>query len=253
VRFLEYAAHGVLSVCADAEPYRGAVHPAHTGLLYRDGAELETVLARALADAELRQAMTTRAARFVADERLERPRIGARLAFYLSVASQLGLRVAPRIGPDPLGRLQEKPAFAGSRYVALGGGATEALLREGLDARRGGDLAEARRCFTEARRLSPRAYMPELLLGETEESPTLSIEALERAAELNPRSCLAPLLLGLRLGYAGAHDEAAAALQRARTIAPSFGAAQERLGRVGRRRGPRRGGLSAVRGGGPAE
>jgi tetratricopeptide (TPR) repeat protein len=231
-RFLEYAAHGVLTVCADEEPYRGAVHPAHTGLLYRDAAELETVLERALADAELRQAMASRAARFVADERLERPRIGARLAFYLSVANQLGLRLAPRIGPDPLGRLDDEPAFAGSRYVALGGGPTEALLRAGLDARRAGDLREARRCFTEARRLAPRAYMPELLLGETEESPTLSIEALERAAELNPRSCLAPFLMGLRLGYAGAHDEAAAALQRARTIAPSFGAAQERLGEL---------------------
>ena len=124
------------------------------------------------------------------------------------------------------------PTFEGARYLALGDGPTEALLRAGLVERSAGRLGEARRLFTEARRAAPRAYMPELLLGETEEDATLSIEALERAAELNPRSCLAPFLMGLRLGYAGAADRAAAALQRARAIAPSFGAPQERLGEL---------------------
>jgi tetratricopeptide (TPR) repeat protein len=231
-RFLKYAAHGVLAVCADEETYRGSVIPGHTGFLYRDAGELETVLERALAEPALRAEITERAARIVGAERLERPRIGDRLAFYLSVATRLGLRVTPRPAPEALARLPEEPAFSGSRYIALGGGRTETLLREGLEARRAGDLPEARRCFNEARRLSPRAYMPELLLGETEEGATLSIEALERAAELNPRSCLAPFLLGLRLGYAGAAGESAAALQRARTIAPSFGAPQERLGEL---------------------
>jgi tetratricopeptide (TPR) repeat protein len=236
VRFLEYAAHGVLAVCADLEPYRGPVRPGQTGLLFGDAAELETVLERALAEPELRVAMTLEAARLVADTRVERRHVGERLAFYLSVAAQLGLRLAPHAGPDRLAGLADEPdaapPFADSRYVALGRGATETLLAAGLAARRAGHLAEARRCFTEARRTSPRAYMPELLLGETEEDPALSIEALERAAELNPRSCLAPFLLGLRLGYAGAGDRAAAALQRACAIAPSFGAPQERLGEL---------------------
>jgi tetratricopeptide (TPR) repeat protein len=236
VRFLEYAAQGVLAVCPDVEPYRGVVRPGHTGFLYRDAAELETVLERALAEPDLRTAAAQRAARYVADERLERRHVGDRLAFYLSVATQLGLRFAPHEAPASLAKLGDATAhastFPGSRYFALGGGATEALLRTGLEERRAGRLAEARRCFTEARRMSPRAYMPELLLGETEEDPTLSIEALERASELNPRSCLAPFLMGLRLGYAGAADQAAAALQRARAIAPSFGAPQERLGEL---------------------
>jgi tetratricopeptide (TPR) repeat protein len=231
-RYLEYAAHGVLSVCADLEPYRAAVRPGHTGFLFRDAAELETVLERALADPALRAATTETAAREVGETRLQRRHIGDRLAFYLATATQLGLPVTPRAAPDPLARLGETPAFSGSRYVALGAGVTETLLRAGLEERRAGRLAEARRCFTEARRASSRAYMPELLLGETEEDPNLSIEALERATELNPRSCLAPYLLGVRLGYAGVADEAAAALQRARAIAPSFGAPQERLGEL---------------------
>ncbi|HEX4404224.1 MAG TPA: glycosyltransferase [Polyangia bacterium] len=227
-RFLEYAAHGVLAVCADLEPYR-AVRPAQTGLLYRDVAGLEAALERALAEPALRATVTEAAARYVADERLDRRHVGDRVAFYLATATQLGLPFAPRDGGAPL---VDAPTYEGSRYVALGDGPTEALLRAGLVERTAGRLVEARRLFTEARRASPRAYMPELLLGETEEDATLSIEALERAAELNPRSCLAPFLMGLRLGYAGVADRAAAALQRARAIAPSFGAPQERLGEL---------------------
>ena len=230
-RALEYAAHGVLAVCSDLEPYRAFVRPGHTGFLFRDAPELETILERALVEPDLRAAITVTAAHKVGEDRLERRHVGERLAFYLETATRLGLPLGPRAAPDALARLGAAPAqgFDGSRYVALAGSATEALLRLGLEERRAGHLDEARRCFTEARRASPRAYFAELLLGETEEDTRLSIEALERAAELNPRSCLAPYLLGVRLGYAGAPDEAAAALQRARSLAPSFGAPQERL------------------------
>jgi tetratricopeptide (TPR) repeat protein len=236
-RYLEYAANGVLAVCADLEPYRGSVRPGVTGFLFRDAGELETILERVLVDPPLRTAATETAAREVGEQRLQRRHVGQRLAFYLETATQLGLPLAPRAGAAPQGpavadrlaALGEPLAFSGSRYVALGGGHAETLVRSGLEERRAGALAEARRCFLEARRAAPGAYYPELLLGETEEDPRLSIEALERAAELNPRSCLAPYLLGLRLGWSGVADEAAAALQRARAVAPSFGAPQERL------------------------
>jgi tetratricopeptide (TPR) repeat protein len=233
-RYLEYAAHGVLAVCADLEPYRGSARPGHTGFLFRDAGELETVLERALVEPELRATTTATAAREVGETRLERQHAGDRLAFYFETATELGLPLPPLAAHtgaarDPLAVVGGEPSFAGSRYVALGGTETERLLEAGLDERRAGRLPEARRRFTEARRASPRAYLPELLLGETEEDPRMSIEALERAAELNPRSCLAPYLLGVRLGLAGVDDEAAAALQRARAIAPSFGAPQERL------------------------
>ena len=92
VRFLEYAAHGVLAVCADLEPFREVVRPGQTGFLFRDTAELETVLERALAEAELRAAIPARAARAAA-ERLERPHAAHRLGFYLSVAAQMGIRL----------------------------------------------------------------------------------------------------------------------------------------------------------------
>ena len=71
-RFIEYAAHGVLAVCADLEPYRDVVRPGETGYLFADAAELETVLERALAEGEVRAAIPARAARYAASERIER-------------------------------------------------------------------------------------------------------------------------------------------------------------------------------------
>ena len=71
-RFVEYAAHGVLAVCADLEPYREVVRPGETGYLFADAAELETVLERALAEGEVRAAIPARAARYAASDRNER-------------------------------------------------------------------------------------------------------------------------------------------------------------------------------------
>jgi tetratricopeptide (TPR) repeat protein len=68
-----------------------------------------------------------------------------------------------------------------------------------------------------------------LLLGGVE-APAAAIEALTRAEALNPTSCHAAYLRGVRLLEVGDAADAAAAFERARTIAPWFGAPQERLG-----------------------
>jgi tetratricopeptide (TPR) repeat protein len=235
VRFLEYAAHQVLAVCSDLEPYQAVVRPGQTGFAFRDVAELETVLERALAETDLRGAITARAARYAATERLERRHAGDRLGFYLSVASQIGFGMAPR-QPTPWGALLDERhaarTFAGSRYAALGAGELERLLGDGLAHQRAGAADEARRCFTEAARAAPGAYMPELLRAGVEPEPTEAVRALERAEALNPRSCAAPFRLGERLAEMGDSDGAAAAFHRARAIAPGFGAPQERLGEL---------------------
>ena len=101
------------------------MRPGQTGLCFRDVAELETVLERALAEPDLRASIVVRAARQVASDRLERRHAGDRLGFYLSAATQLGFRLAPR-QPFDWGVLLEdryRPrTFADSRYVALGAG-----------------------------------------------------------------------------------------------------------------------------------
>jgi glycosyltransferase involved in cell wall biosynthesis len=236
VRFLEYAAHGALAICADLDPYRDVVRPGQTGFLFRDAAELETVLERALAEKEVRAAIPARAARTVAD-RLERKHAAHRLGFYLSVAAQMGIRLGGGAGaaaPFPPAELSE-PQVAGrlypeSRYLALGAGKVERLLAEGWQKRSGEDLAGACRAFEEAEAMLPESHLPPLLLGMTAADDGVAIAALVRAEDRNPLSCHAPYLRGVRLLGRGDEAGAAVAFERARAVAPGFGAPQERLG-----------------------
>jgi len=233
-RFVEYAAHGVLAVCADLEPYREVVRPGETGYLFADAAELETVLERALVEGDVRAAIAARAARYAASERIERRHAARRLGFYLSVAAQMGFEIKGRKRsefPPPELRDERHAAmtFPDSRYFMLGAGEVERLLEEGLRHKQAGEPAEARRCFMAAGRLAPKSHLPPLLLGGVE-APAAAIEALTRAEALNPTSCHAAYLRGVRLLEVGDAADAAAAFERARTIAPWFGAPQERLG-----------------------
>jgi tetratricopeptide (TPR) repeat protein len=238
IRFVEYAAHGVLAICSEIDPFRDVVRPGQTGYLYRDVTELETVLERALAEGEVRAAIPARAARYVASERLEKAHAPERLAFYLAIAAQAGMRLSRSGAPRPAFPLpalvdpQAAPlTFPDSRYVALGQGEVDRLLAEGVAHKEAGATDEARRCFVAAARLAPGSHLPPLWLG-TVEAPAAAIEALARAEAMNPLSCQAPYLRGVRLLERGDETEAVAAFERARTIAPAFGAPQERLGEL---------------------
>ena len=233
-RFMEYAAHGVLAICADLEPYREVVRPGETGYLFADAAELETVLERALVESDVRATIPARAARYAASERNERRHAKDRLGFYLSVAAQMGFEIKGRKRQEfpPAELRSERHAamtFTDSRYLMLGAGEVERLLEEGLRHKQAGEIADARRSFLAAARLAPRSHLPPLLLGSVE-APAAAIEALTRAEALNPMSCQAAYLRGVRLLEVGDVADAAAAFERARAIAPTYGAPQERLG-----------------------
>jgi tetratricopeptide (TPR) repeat protein len=235
VRFLEYAAHGVLAVCADLEPFREVVRPGQTGFLFRDTTELETVLERALADTEVRAAIPPRAARAAA-ERLERAHAAHRLGFYLSVAAQMGIRLggtgarAAFPPPELTSAAAAARTFPESRYLALGAGKLDRLLFDGWQKRAAGETGEAIRAFEEAEGIAPESHLPPLLLGMTAPDDELALRALQRAEERYPLSCQAPYQRGVRLLGRGDETGATTAFEQARAIAPGFGAPQERLG-----------------------
>jgi tetratricopeptide (TPR) repeat protein len=87
VKFLEYAAHGVVFIGADLEPYRTTVRPGQTGLLYRTEHELLHHLDVLYADASRRSRLRTAAHEYVCQERRSVDHIGARLAFYQGLAA----------------------------------------------------------------------------------------------------------------------------------------------------------------------
>ncbi|MFL5304979.1 MAG: glycosyltransferase [Polyangia bacterium] len=233
VRALEYAAHGVLVVASDAEPFRELIRPGQTGLLFNGPTDLDAVLESALTDVELRATMLARAATAAA-ERLERLHAAHRLGFYLRLAAQRGIRWGARPGQATavLEAAVDALRFPGSQYAALGSGEVERLLVEGVRRRNAGDTAEATRAFAEAERLAPDSYLPPLLLGGVLADHARAIDALARAEARRPSGCRAPYERGLRELARGDQTAAAEAFERACTAAPAFGAAQERLGRL---------------------
>ena len=128
LRFLEYAAHGVLAVCADLEPFREVVRPGQTGFLFRDTAELETVLERALAEAEAarghhgprgarrRRAVGTDARRAPAGILSVRRRADGDPPRWGRWASGVSTARAGQLLP------RRRSCFPDSRYLALGAG-----------------------------------------------------------------------------------------------------------------------------------
>jgi glycosyltransferase involved in cell wall biosynthesis len=239
VRALEYAERGVLAICADAEPFRELIRPGQTGFLFRDTGELETALERTLADPQLREELVGQALQ-AAGERLERPQSAHRLGFYLSLAAQRGIRWPQKTGPSAAAWLEAAgPAlrFPGSHYAALGSGEVEQLLIEGVRRRAAGDPAEACRVFVEAERAAPTSHLPPLQLGATEPDTAVAIAALARAELCRPSSCQAAYLRGLRELDRGDEGAAMAAFERARSLAPTYGAPQERLGALEERLG----------------
>ncbi len=236
VKFLEYTAGGALAICSQLEPYAQTIRDGENGRLFRELDELDGAIERALARPDERAAMVKQAARELATGRLERDHARDRLGFYLSTAAALAYERGGR-NPTPAEGAYATPppgtrVFEGSRYVAFGEGEVERLLYEGLVLQQAGNAEEARRRFAEAVRLSPTFYLAHMFLAGVEPRPETALGALRRAEELSPRSCNVAFLIGAHLQARGDLQGAIAAFERCRQIAPSFGAAQCRLGEL---------------------
>ena len=241
VKFLEYTAGGALAIVSDLEPYRTTIRDGENGLLFRALDDLGTALERALGHPAERAAMVRTAAAELGAGRLERDHARDRLGFYLSMVASLAFERGGRT-PTPAEGAVARPqtgarTFEGSRYFAFGEGEVERLLYEGLVVQQAGDGGEARRRFAEAVRREPGFYLAHMFLAGAEPSAGAALARLRRAEELNPRSCNVSFLIGANLEASGDLDGAALAFERCRAIAPSFGAAQCRLGDLAERAG----------------
>lgn len=233
VKFLEYTAGGALSICSDLEPYRGSIRDGDNGLLFSDLTSLERAIERALASPARRITMARTAMREVATARVERYHARDRLGFYLSIAAALAFERGGRTPTPAEGALTGAQSgartFAGSRYTAFGEGEVERLLYDGLVLQQAGQVDEARRRFADAVRLAPTFYLAHMFLAGVEPDTETALRSLRRAEELSPRSCNVAFLIGANLQARGDLGGAAAAFERCRDIAPSFGAGQCRL------------------------
>ena len=120
--------------------------------------------------------------------------------------------------------------------------------------RRAGATDEARRCFAAAGRLrAARATCPPLLLGSGRGARGGGRGAHPRRGAQPRAPARHPTCAACACSSSATAPTRPPAFERARAIAPGFGAPQERLGGLAEAAGPHRRGLPSVRGGGAAE
>lgn len=213
VKHLEYAAHGVVGIYADLEPYRETVRHGETGLIYRNREELVQCLDRLAADADFRLRLRKQAHDYVSRERRVMDHIGERLDFYKSLlpdsprsrpafepllagANQDGNYYQLRPGPvekSLLAALEKKPAEAVPSLALLLQQHPDylpALYNLGRLLNDGRDFANAERYLEHARRLKPRSarVVSELARARFGVDDIVGARAhLEAALEINPR------------------------------------------------------------------
>ena len=194
VKYLEYAARGIVPVMQECPVYGAVVEPGINGLLFGDARELVAHLDRLREDWRLRIRLAQGARARVMGGRLLEDRIHERATFYEELVASGGARL-PSEG-SVRDRFESCCALEGARrngrHLILSPTPFELLLRRGLYALEGGELAFAERCFEEAASLEPASYLPHLYLAGC---PGHLASSLAAALERNPRSLMARLLL----------------------------------------------------------
>jgi tetratricopeptide (TPR) repeat protein len=109
VKFLEFAAHGVVGIYPRTGPYAETVVEGETGLLFGSDDELVDCLDRLAGDPGLREKIRNQAHRYVAENRMLAPAVGERAAFYRSLLGH-----EPESRPHPV--LASYHPIAGSAY-----------------------------------------------------------------------------------------------------------------------------------------
>ncbi len=234
VKFLEYAAHGVVAVACNLPPYQNSIKHGETGLLFDALAEIEDHLALLLAEPSLRARMANNAREYVQTNRLEAVQVERRWAF---VERCLDAARATASEPVPPGReqtikrlLKSAPRpFRDSPLLALPVGKLEQTLLEGLSAARDGETAAAVSAFRTATARAPKFYLPWLYLGSVEPDPSHALRALHCAEDLQPASVAAPLLQADKFLLLGQPDKSRTCLRVADELAPLLGVPAARL------------------------
>lgn len=119
------------------------------------------------------------------------------------------------------------------RAVRLSPNTPELWANLGLMYHQKGELSEAIKSFSEAARLNPSLFVPQLFLGIENlqlQHAEAAIPYLQKAEQINPRDPQVPLALGRALAISGQGDRASDAYWRAVSLAPSNGDAWLGLG-----------------------
>ena len=204
VKFLEYAASGVVPVLQALDPY-SAVRHGDTGFVFNTPQELTALLDRLAANPALRQQVANNAYQHVASQRRMAPHAQPRLDFYRAqFAKAQGAHTAEQSQAQPPAFFHAALVQAGQQSLAaLSGWQTlgpthhrmdanspaEQCCNQGIEALQAGQVDQACQAFQQASRLDATDAQAMGWLGHcllAQGRLALAQQALERACALDP-------------------------------------------------------------------
>jgi len=222
IKFLEYAAHGVVPVVQASVPYGSTLKHNETGFLFEDATGMVDILDMLTDNVDLIYKFAKAARDYVVRERLQYQHGKKRIAFYRTKLAELD---ATQGGKNGARRVFEsfsniKGADCNGRHLRLMPTPFENLLHNGLVMGQvEGKAASARSLFSKACQLEPGNYLP-YLFGASYSGDTAGW--LHKAIERNPHSVKSWILLGEE--YAGKGDivRAIKCFESAAEICPEY-------------------------------
>ncbi len=208
VKFLEYAASGVVPVMAYMEPYTNSVDTGKTGFLFKDTSHLIIILNQLLENTSLLREITKAARQYVMQERLQMQHGRDRLDFYRNRLKQpRGLDFQDeKVSKYFEEWSQLEGVVRNKRHLQFQATHFENLLHDGLVAMQTKDNKKlAYQYFEEAALLEPQNYLPFLFGASVSPDP---INSLNKALKLKPDSIRAWTLLGEEFAKKGEIKEA---------------------------------------------
>jgi tetratricopeptide (TPR) repeat protein len=229
VKFLEYAAHGVVPVVQALVPYLETVRERETGFLFRDVTGLLGVLDELYRQPALRHQVVAAAYGYAAGARLATS--GERLSFYEELLERSGH--APQ-GPSATAIFDEMCRLEGGevtgRHLHLSPSRYEKLLHEGLLlSQQLGRHREAVRALQAGAQMEPACPEPHLYLAASGHEVEAELHA---ALSRNPRSLQSLLALGLHQARAGQVERAIETFVRMSLLCPEWEVAHLRLAQL---------------------
>ena len=222
VKFLEYAAHGVVPVVQATGPYLLSVENGKTGLFFRTTDELIAKLDYLLADKSARKTMSANAREYVLRERNQLDRGLDRVNFYRGLIRQRERAEGPNGGrvPDAFTRLSRYPgAVMKDRHLYLSATRFELLLQAGVVSSDPNCPSRSWSLFREAIQTEPASYLPYLLGASVSGDPA---RMLQKAIEMNPESIVSRLHLGMAYTSKEMFVEAVKSFEEAARIFPEY-------------------------------
>lgn len=209
VKFIEYAAYGVVPLLQDLKPYQNGNIPAETRCLFKNPEQLVDLLNELAVKSELRQKVAEKAFEHIRGHRLEEQHTARRLEFYVNLFKS---------NDKPMREAGPFETLVG--YIPYTETDFERNLYNGLIYSETRNMPEeAIKCFKKAESLEPDHYLPNLFGFKCVVSPE---EELRKALQKNPLSLKAYILLGETYSRERKFEDALKSYKEAIKIFPDY-------------------------------